>query len=70
MSRVHFPHLLTHRQALLVLWAFVAALMLCEALVAFHVVRVHEAVEGTLVLTTWAREWLTKAIERVVQTLE
>ena len=63
------PHL-THQQAVYVLWLVIALLMLAEALVAFHVVRVHEAVEGTLVITTWAREWITKAVERIALSLE
>jgi hypothetical protein len=69
--RWHIPHPhLTHRQAWLILWAVFLTLMACEALVAFHVVRVHEAVEGTLVITTWAREWIGRALERVVTSLE
>ena len=63
---LHIPHPhLSHRQALAVLWSLVGLLMLAEALVAFHVVHVHEAVEGVLVIVGWSREWMGRAIERV-----
>lgn len=63
---VPHPHLhLTHRQALAVLWSFLGLLMLAEFAVGFHLVHVHEAVEGTLVIVGWSREWLGRAIERV-----
>ena len=53
-----------------VMWVLLAVFMLAELLVAFHVVKIHEAVEGTLVITTWTREWIVRAIERIAASLE
>ncbi len=63
---LHIPHPhLSHRQALTILWSFLGLLMLAEFAVGFHLVHVSDAVEGTLVLVGWSREWLGRAIERV-----
>lgn len=69
--RLHMPHPhMTHRQAMLTLWAVFIAIMVVEGLVAFHVVHVSEAVEGSLVMLGWTREFVGKAIERIVIALE
>jgi hypothetical protein len=65
--RLHIPHPhMTHRQCMIVLWSLFVLLMAVEGLVAFHIVHASDAIEGALVVLGWSREFVGKAMERVV----